>query len=252
MPAARRARPQAPPPRGDPPANAPAATLEELAERRYAALNAEDNEALLALNAVGALHFDYLVEGPAGVVHRSFLVAEHDATSEDQAVEVLGEPIVSGNTVAVPVRYRYSCGVATGFDVLAAERTASGGLLIARSATHYAARPAAGVNPAVVQDLIAAQTAAWTAGDVDGVLATYGENAAYIEVLTGYVYTGGTLRSFFADRSLEFTGPPVISGSFVAVPTRTTDRGTGLAEDGVSIYWIRDGKIVLHSYAQGA
>ena len=83
-------------------------------------------------------------------------------------------------------------------------------------------------------------------------LATYGENATYIEVLTGYVYTGSTLRSFFASRSLEFTGPPVVSGPFAAVPTRITEKSTGLTADGVSIYWIHDGQIALHSYAQGA
>ena len=52
-----------------------------------------------------------------------------------------------------PARFAYPCGVATGFDVLAAERVASGGLLIARGATHFAAEPALEADPAVVEDL---------------------------------------------------------------------------------------------------
>ncbi len=44
----------------------------------------------------------------------------------------------------------------------------------------------------------------------------------------------------------EFTGEPVMSGPFVAVPTHlSTD--VGFFSDGVFVYWISDGKIALQA-----
>jgi len=50
---------------------------------------------------------------------------------------------------------------------------------------------------------------------------------------------------------LEFTGEPVISGPFVGVATRVTDLASGVARDGVSVYWIEDGLIRLHALTTG-
>ncbi len=104
-------------------------------------------------------------------------------------------------------------------------------------------------DPAEVADLLASQAAAWAAGDMDGVLAGYWEQARYVDGSRGYSRIG--LAGFFAGMRLEFIGEPVISGPFFAVATRVTDLECGVSADGFSVYWINEGVIKLHVLTAG-
>jgi hypothetical protein len=173
-------------------------------------------------------------------------------SSQDQVMET-GEEVVSGHAAAAALRIVYPDGPAlVGFNTGLAEPVA-GGFLYAGGA-FLAAWESAGyaeADPAVVAELLAAQAAAWAAGDVDEVLAGYWEQAEYID---GYAYEtveAAELAGFYSGMRLEFTGEPVISGPFFAVATRVTDLASGVATDGVSVYWIRNGEIALHVLTTG-
>ena len=169
-------------------------------------------------------------------------------SSLEQVMET-GEVVVSGYAGAAALRLVYSDPEPAwvGFNTFVAEPVA-GGFLYAGGAW-IAAEESGGyaeADPAVVAELLAAQAAAWAAGDVDGVLAGYWEQAEYID---GYAYEtvgAAELADFYAGMRLEFTGEPVISGPFFAVATRVTDLASGVAADGVSVYWVREGEIALH------
>ena len=112
--------------------------------------------------------------GRSGRSWRDLAHADFDFGSDPlQGIEVLGEPLVSGDVVAVPVRYTYpaeALGVVTGFDVLVVKHV-EGGVLVSGAATFLAAA-GADAEAAVVQPLLEAEAAAWNADDIDGVLAT--------------------------------------------------------------------------------
>jgi len=101
---------------------------------------------------------------------------------------------------------------------------------------------------------VEAETAAWKAGDVGGVLATMGEDAvlwdptAPDETWAGPALAG-LLTSLIPNLSIEIAGPPLVSGPFVAVAERLADRASGSGSYGVSVYWIRDGLTALRVIA---
>ena len=233
----------------------PAGSVGELVNGAFAALTAGDAEALHALFANDDHHLIYIVQGSLGQVAGSINNSNYLPSGE--AWEVLGEVIVSGDVGLAPVRVTYAesrdfPGVWVGLDVTVGERVA-GGFLGAGGMGLYAEVAAEGyaeADPAVVEELLAAQAAAWAAGDIDGVLAGYGESAQFLTPLA-VRYSVSPLADFYAGMRLEFTGEPVISGPFVGVATRVTDPAGGVARDGVSIYWIEDGLIRLHALTTG-
>ncbi len=164
-----------------------------------------------------------------------------------------GEEVVSGYAGAAALRIVYPDGPAlVGFNTWLAEPV-TGGFLYAGGAWITAGESAgyAEADPAVVAELLAAQAAAWAAGDIDGVLAGYWEQAKYIDGFTHETLEAAELADFYAGMRLELTGEPVISGPFFAVATRVTDLASGVATDGVSVYWVREGEIALHVLTTG-
>ena len=232
----------------------PAATVDDLVHELYAALNAKDDEAFWALVTDDSHHIVYYVHVGFGRTIDEFDNIDFALSTDGgwDGIEVLGDPIVSGNTVTVPLRYNYPDEVDTGFDVLLLEPAGAGGLLVAGAVTIYAdpAEPVA--DAAEVKDLAEANVAAWNADDAEGVLATYNTNAMLWDDLTTHdTYTGAALEQFIADNlwfDVELTGEPVISGPFAAVPNRlVTPTDTS---EGVSIFRISDGKFALHGFQQ--
>jgi len=234
----------------------PAGSVGEVAPRAFAALTAGDVEAFHALFANDDHHLIYLVQGSLGQVVASINCSSY-VPSSGEAWEVLGEVIVSGDVGLAPVRATYAeghdfPGVWVGLDVGVVERVAGGFLGVSGMGLYaeVAAEGYAEADPAVVEESLAAQAAAWAAGDIDGVLAGYGESAQFLTPL-GVRYSQSPLADFYAGMRLEFTGEPVISGPFVGVATRVTDLASGVARDGVSVYWIEDGLIRLHALTTG-
>ena len=236
----------------------PATDVDELVERLYAALNAMDDEAFRALSADGAQHAVYVTDGTTGSITSSF---SHDsyrlASAGYLSIEVLGEPIVSGYVVAVPVAYTYpeAAGVLTGFDLAVLAPTGSGWLL--GGGVGFLADPGLEADLAEAEASIEASAAAFNADDVDGVLATYAEYGVLWEDVTdaGSTYTGAALRQFLSNNryfTVEFTAEPAASGPFVVVPSHHTAEATANGFDGMYVFWIRDGEIALQAYAQGA
>jgi hypothetical protein len=167
----------------------PAASVGELVTGAFAALTAGDAEALHALFVNSDRHLIYVVQGSLGQVGGSVNNSSYGPPGE--AWEVLGEVIVSGDVGLAPVRatcaeVHHMAGVWVGLDVLVGERVA-GGFLGASGMCLYAEVAAEGyaeADPAVVEELLAAQAAAWAARDIDGVLAGYGESAQCLNRLT--------------------------------------------------------------------
>jgi len=228
----------------------PAGSVGELVNGAFAALTAGDAEALHALFANDDHHLIYIVQGSLGQVAGSINNSNYLPSGE--AWEVLGEVIVSGDVGLAPVRVTYAegrdfPGVWVGLDVGVVERVAGGFLGVSGMVLYaeVAAEGYAEADPAVVEELLAAQAAAWAAGDIDEVLAGYGESAQFLTPL-GVRYSQSPLADFYAGMRLEFTGEPVISGPFFAVATRVTDLASDAATDGVSVYWVREGEIALH------
>jgi ketosteroid isomerase-like protein len=236
----------------------PMATVDELVAAVHAAVNAKDGDAVWALTADDAFHPVYYVGGRTGHISDN-LTPDYDWSSDPlQGIEVLGESLVSGDVVVTPVRATYPepTGVLTGFDVLVVRRV-EGGLLIGGAATFFADDwPDLVADPAEAQALIEASAAAFNADDVEGMLALMTEDGAIWADMTDIdtLYRGAALQEFLAADlgfTVGFTGEPVASGRFFAVPSRNTDTATGFTYDGMYIYWIVDGKIALQAYAQG-
>jgi hypothetical protein len=228
----------------------PKATVEELVDQNYAALTNKDGAAARALNLDGVVTLIYAVDRSQAGRLQNLGPSYDPAEDVDQIWHVLGEFTTAGEVVAVPMRVEYpSEGEAvTGFDVWMVERY-EGGLLCVGGTTFMALEPFVALDPAEVEDILAAQSAAWEAGDVDGVLVGYAPTATYLDGLE--VHTNDWLRDYFGGVSLEYTGEPAFSGPFVAVPTRVTEQQTGTSTDGISVYWIRAGKIAHHAFSPG-
>ncbi len=240
------------------PPQTPAASIEELLTAYYVGGGGPGGwDAFRALSTYDCRHTFYYVDGQVGQVAADFAHADYDFGSDpNQGLEVLGAPLVSGDVVAVPVRYTYPdpTGVLTGFDVMVVKHV-EGGVLISGVAT-FVAVPGGDAEAAVVQPLLEAEAAAWNADDIDGVLATWTDDAVFWQgVGGGYTtFTGAALREvipglFFV--SVEMTGTPLLSGPFAAVPNRLTVEASGAGADGISIYWVRDGKFALQAFGQG-
>jgi len=239
-------------------AKTPMPTVEELVAAIHAAVNAKDSDAVRALTAEDAGHPIYYVEGKVGTISGE-ITPDYDYSRDLMSgIEVLGEPLVSGNVVVVPVRVTYPDpdGALTGFDVMVV-RHVEGGLLCGGAATFLADdRPDLVADPADAWALIEALGAAMNADDVEGALATMSGLAVFWEDMTDSetMHRGtSALREFFTGSLMvngELTGEPVMSGPFVAEPARlSTD--AGFFSDGVFVYWISDGKIALQAWAQG-
>jgi hypothetical protein len=238
------------------PGETPAASVEELVTGIFAALTAGDAEALRGLFLDGTWHHIYGVQG--SVVAAGGSVDNDTYQPVGEAWEVLGEVMVSGKVAATPVQATYAegsdiAGAWVGFDLTVVEEVAGGylgstglALLDKVDTPGYAE-----ADPAVVAELLAAQAAAWAAGDIDRVLADYSEDALGIDGSLGYSRDRGRLADFYAWFRLEYIGEPVISGPFFAVATRVTDLDSGVAADGVSLYWIHEGEIALHVLTTG-
>ena len=240
----------------------PAASVEELVAAVYAALNAKDSAGLWALHTDDAgVHSFYVAQERSGHVAAGITPGHYDLRSDQyQSVEVLGEPLVSGEVVAIPVAYTYPepDGVYTGFEVLRVAQV-EGGLLVGGAATFYSDIGPDGVaDPAGARLLIQTAAAALNAGDVEGVLATMsGDVLLWEDMFDGDAKYSGTeaVRRVLTDLgtylAVEFMGEPLYSGPFVAVPSRHTVEGSGASIDGLYVFWIRDGEIALQAYARG-
>lgn len=233
----------------------PAGSVDELVVALYAALDAYDDEAFRALSTDGARHAVFFYDGTGhGEITANFAVANYRlAASGIESIEILGDPIVSGEAVAIPVRYRYPEGDYVGFDVIIAEQQTGGGVLISGGVT-FLADPDLAADPTAIP-VIETEVAAWNAGGAAGVLATMHDDAAFWDDLDGVdpttLYTGSALENFISTSlwfNVEITAEPTTSGPFIAVPNRLT--ASGDSSEGISIFLIRDGKIALHAYAQ--
>jgi hypothetical protein len=236
------------------PEKTPAATVEELITALYGALNAQDDAAFRALSTQEAQHAVYWTDGTTGSITATFDHADLDLGSTGiRNIELLGAPVVSGDAVAIPVRYTYPDGIYTGFDLLVVAHVAPSGLLVAGGASFLGA-PGFEADGAVVADLSETESTAWNADDVAGVLATMTDDALFWEDVTDAdsARTGAALQEFVTGSvwfDVEITGVPVLSGPFAAVPNRLVAGGN--SAEGISIYWIRDGKIALQAFGQG-
>jgi len=239
----------------------PAATMPDLVASVYAALKAKDSAALWALHADDAgSHFFYYAQEQSGYVSGAITPGYDLASDRYQSIEVLGEPVVSGDVVLIPVVYTYPepDGVFTGFEVLRVNRVA-GGLLVGGGATFLSDNgPDEIADPAEAWALIQDAAAAANAGDVEGVLATMsGDVLLWEDVFdpdakyAGAVAVRQVLTDLGTYFRVEFTGEPVYSGPFVALPSRHTVEASGESVEGLYIFWIRDGKIALQAYARG-
>ena len=238
------------------PGETPAASVEELVTGIFAALTTGDAEALRGLFLDRTWHHTYGVQG--SVVAGGGSVDNDTYQPQGEAWEVLGEVMVAGKVAVTPVQATYAenldiAGTYVGFDVIVLEEVA-GGFLGGTGLTLFAQLDAPGyveADPAEVAGLLAAQAAAWAAGDIDGVLAGYSEDAKAIDSSLGYSRDRTRLADYYAWFRLEYIGEPVISGPFFAVATRVTDLASGVAADGVSVYWVREGEIGLHVLTTG-
>jgi hypothetical protein len=237
----------------------PMATVEELVNAVYVAVNAKDSDAVWALHTADAFHPVYYVGGRTGHISDNITPGYDWSSNPLQGIEALGESLVSGDVVVTPIRATFPdpTGVLTGFDVLVVSHV-EGGLLVGGAATFWADdRPDLVADPAEAQALIEASSAAFNAGDVEGLLALMTGDAAVWEDMTDVeaIYRGAALGDFLTTDlgfTVGFTGDPVASGRFFAVPSRHTDTATGSTYDGLYVFWIVDGKIALQAYAQGA
>jgi hypothetical protein len=232
----------------------PAGSVEELVTALYAALDADDDVAFRALSTEGARHGVYFYDGSGhGAITANFAVANYRlASSGIESIEILGEPIVSGEAVAIPVRYHYADGNYIGYDVLIAERQTGGGMLISGGVT-FLADPDLTADPTALT-VIESDVAAWNAADVAGSLATMHDDAAFWDSLDEVdpttIYEGDALRTWLTATmwfQVEITADLTTSGPFIAVPNRLVASDSS---EGISIYLIRDGKTALHAYAQ--
>ena len=236
------------------PGKTPAASVGDVIRILHTAINESDDAAHLGVVADGSLMFFYYVHGLDPDPRSSTLGTGRLLPSSLEQEMETGEVLVSGETGAAALRLVYPDPEPAwvGFNTFVAEPVA-GGFLYAGGAW-IAAEESAGyaeADPAVVAELLAAQAAAWAAGDIDGVLADYSEDAKAIDGSLGYSRDRTRLADFYGWFRLEYIGEPVISGPFFAVVTRVTDLASGVATDGVSVYWLREGQIALHVLTTG-
>ncbi|MBI5157163.1 MAG: nuclear transport factor 2 family protein [Acidimicrobiia bacterium] len=231
----------------------PAATVEELITGFYAALNDRDDEAVRSLSRVGARHTVYVAEADAAGITATFAYKSHRISDDGiEQIEIIGEPIESGATVTVPVRYRYSGAteVYEGFDVMVVTRVPDG-LLIAGGASFLGASGLT-IDP-TTSATSETERAAWNADDRDGVLAVFADDGFLWDDLTDpdAIYAGDDLWAFVSGSlwfEVDFTAEPILSGPFAAIPTRLV--ATGSRSDGITLYLVRDGRIVVQAFAQ--
>jgi hypothetical protein len=238
----------------EPSAKTPAATVEDLVAALYDALNAKDDAAFRALSSDTAYHDFFYYNGsgtgrfPGGFAHESSNLAATGLLE----IEVLGDPLVSGEAVAIPTRYTHTDEVDVGFDLLVLKNTPDG-YLIAGGATFYAKE---GVDLDIDSGVtIWEEHLRWNDGDTEGVLDFFADGATMWDQVTDPTarVTGDELAGFVAASlwfDIELPGDPMFttSGPFAVVPTRlvaTTD-----TSDGITLYLIRDGKVVLQAFAQ--
>jgi pyrimidine-specific ribonucleoside hydrolase len=240
------------------PPKTPAASVVELVDALFAAAGAGDAAAWRGLCTDDALQSVYLVNAGIGRLMDSYPMADWDPGADPlEGMEILGDPLVSGDAAAVPVRFnasRVGAGPVEGFLVIVGGRAAEG-MLVAGSASFFAEVGAAS-DPAMVRDLMGAQATAWNADDVDGVLATMTDDAAFwgTVIYPDTVDSGPALRDLLVGAfslAVEVTGPPVVSGPFAVVPLRFADEISEEAFDGLGILWVRDGEIALQAIAMG-
>lgn len=233
-------------------AKVPAVSVDDLVTRLYAALNGGDDAGLRALSTEAARHVVYWAGTATAGIQTDFAIANYRmATSGIESIEILGEPILSGATITVPVRYHYpSEGDYIGFDVLVTTE-AEGGLLIVGGATIFADQ-AVTLDPTALA-VIEAEHAAWNDEDATAVVANFAADGMFWDNLTdaAATYTGEALMTFVISSQwfdVEITAEPVTSGPFIAVPNRLVAPDD--SSEGISIYLIRDGKITLQAFAQ--
>jgi pyrimidine-specific ribonucleoside hydrolase len=236
----------------------PAPTVEDVVASLLVAANAGDAEEWAALCTDEAMQSAYLAAEGIGRLTEPTSMADWDPEADPlQRMEVLGEPLVVGDSAAVAVRYPRegeSTEEVEGFVVIVGDHTVDGLLVASRADFLSMDEPPA--DAAVARGLMEAYVAAWNADDVDGVLATMSDDAviwgdvAYPEA----VGSGPALREMLAGAlwlHLAATGPPVTSGPFAAVPIRFTDEASGARRDDIAILWIRDRSIALMAIAPG-
>lgn len=240
-------------PSPSPAAKMPAATVAELVNRLYAAVHARDSAALHALAQDGKAHLVYSTDGVSGNVVGLFMNATFDfATDPMRDVKVLGEPLIVGDLVMVPVAYTYTGEVDTGFDLFYVAHV-GGGLLIGSTVTLYG-KPGLTLDPKALKT-ITAEMAAWNKDDTAGVLATMASDVRFWDGIADpsrVVYSRSEMAGFFTSSSyidVANIGSAITSGAFIALPQRLTS-GRG-SEDGITVYEIRGGKIALQVYASG-
>jgi hypothetical protein len=242
---------------GGPPMVSPT-TPEELVEAVYTALGAQDDAALAALATPNARHGSYLLESAVGETPVLTPGASYPydraglATAGPILVETTGAPIVSGDAVAVPVRYLYPDRVLTGFDLYVLTEVPFG-LRIKGGASFLGQFDLAPDSQASLS--IAAYITAWNRGAPAEVMASLGVNAViWDDVGTGDATAarrGDEVSDFIATSlwfDVEMTGSAVASGPFLAVPNRllaSTD-----TSEGITVLLIHDGLIYLHAFAQ--
>jgi ketosteroid isomerase-like protein len=236
-----------------PVAKDPAATVDELLDRLYAALTEGDNAALAALASSDAWHAVYYTDGSTGREGTEHFLLETFDVAADALLSVTrtADPMVVGDVVAVPVEVAYPDEVDVGFDLLTVVHE-DGGLLVGSGYTLYGG-PDLALDPGATA-AVAAEVAAWTAGDADAVLATYTDDTIFMDGPPGpdWMSYGGDDLTGFVEGSVWFdvqiSGDQMTSGAFLATPNRLVSDDTG---DGISVHWVRDGKIVLHVWVPG-
>jgi hypothetical protein len=235
-----------------------AATAEDLLMSLLAAADAGEADTWVALCSDDVVWSTYLATEGTGRLNEPSSTAEWDPRAEPMPpMDVLGEPLVVGDTAAIAVRYSRqgeSPGDAEGFVVIAGDRAADG-LLVASAANFFGmGEPPA--NATIVQELMEALAGAWNADDVDGMLATMTDDVVIWGDLSypDAIDSGPMLRDVLAGAfalQAQITGPPVTSGPFAAMPMRFTDETSDASRDVITVLWIRDGRIAMMALALG-
>lgn len=224
----------------------------------YAALNDHDADTLMALHSRNFQHHSvYYTDGISGG-----MTADFDATRmrgflanpDFERVDVVGEPLVSGDVMAVPVRYTYADGPLVGFDLLVLDSSMN-----VLQGTTLLAEPEVTVDPETAQHLRDARLEAWNGQDLDGVLAMLTDDVEIWD-LSGTAASRYTTRAEASDFiagslwiTVEATGDGLVSGPFTATPTRVASRANIIdTSQGITIDEIREGRSALFLFAQGS
>lgn len=227
----------------------PAADVDELLTRLYAALTEQDDAAFAATVMYGAMHGVYYTDGTHGEETAAIPLDGFDVAGGGfTSVEMTGEPLVAGDVVAVPVAYTYPGEVDYGIDLMRIVHF-RGGLLIGDGATFYGSPTDVDSD---AEAIAGAEAAAWRAGDADAAFALFTDDGAWWEGIVDdsrTIHTGEELASWLAASmplNVTVTGEPIASGAFVAAANHLQGDLAADFVDGISLYEIRDGKIALH------